>query len=110
MEVVIGKMGLPPRLCWPLVRWGAKIFGGFDPEEYSPMEAVKRCTKPVIFFHGEADDFVPCCMSRELYDACPAKKAICTVPGADHGLSFPVDMEGYVAQLLDFFGPEASAQ
>jgi pimeloyl-ACP methyl ester carboxylesterase len=110
MQVVIGKMGLPPKLCWPFVRWGAKIFGGFDPEECSPLEAVARCDRPVIFFHGEGDDFVPCYMSREVYEACPGKKAIYTVPGADHGLSFPVDMDGYVAQLQAFFGPDASAE
>ena len=109
MQVVIGKMGLPPKLCWPFVRWGAKIYGGFDPEADSPLESVKRCKKPVIFFHGEGDDFVPCYMSREVYEACPARKAIYTVPGADHGLSYPVDMDGYVARLLEFFGPEASA-
>jgi fermentation-respiration switch protein FrsA (DUF1100 family) len=109
MQVVIGKMGLPPKLCWPFVRWGARIYGGFDPEECSPMDAMARCQKPVIFFHGESDDFVPCYMSREVYGACPSRKAIYTVPGADHGLSFPVDMAGYVEKLLEFFGPDASA-
>jgi fermentation-respiration switch protein FrsA (DUF1100 family) len=49
-------------------------------------------------------------MSREVYDACPTKKAIYTVPGADHGLSYPADMEGYLTALREFFGPEASAR
>ena len=74
------------------------------------MDAMKRCELPVIFFHGEDDGFVPCYMSREVYDACPTRKAILTVPGADHGLSYPVDMEGYLTALRDFFGPEASAR
>ena len=110
MHKVMGDMKLPPKLCWPFVRWGAKIFGGFDPEENSPMDAMKRCKLPVIFFHGEDDGFVPCHMSREVYDACPTRKAILTVPGADHGLSYPVDMEGYLAALRDFFGQSASAR
>ena len=109
IQKVIKDLKLPPGLCWPFVRWGAKLFGGFDPEETSPLDAMKRCEKPVIFFHGEEDGFVPCYMSREVYDACPTRKAIRTVPGADHGLSYPVDMEGYLAALKDFFGPEASA-
>ena len=71
MYKVMGDMKLPPRLCWPFLRWGAKLFGGFDPEENSPLEAMGRCKKPVIFFHGEEDGFVRCHMSRELYDACP---------------------------------------
>jgi len=109
-KVIKADMGLPPKLSWPFVRWGARIFGGFDPEEYSPMEAMKTCEKPVIFFHGEDDGFVPCYMSREVYDVCPTRKAIFTVPGADHGLSYPVDMEGYLTALRDFFGPDASFQ
>lgn len=110
IQKVIKDRNLPVRLCWPFVKWGAKLFGGFDPEETSPLDAMKRCQKPVIFFHGEEDSFVPCYMSREVFDACPTKKAIFTVPGADHGLSYPVDMEGYLAALRDFFGPEASCR
>ena len=111
MEKVIQQdMKLPAKLCWPFVRWGAKIFGKFDPEENSPMEAMTRCKKPVIFFHGEDDGFVPCSMSREIFDACPARKHIFTVPGADHGLSYPVAPEDYLRELSGFFGPDASAQ
>ena len=108
MTHVMGRMRLPAKLCWPFVRWGARIFGHFDPEETSPLEAMGRCKKPVIFFHGEADDFVPCFMSREVYEACPTKKHIFVVPGADHGLSYAVAPEEYLRQLREFFGPEAS--
>ena len=109
IQKVIKDMKLPAKLCWPFVKWGAKIFGGFDPEENSPMDAMKRCKRKVILFHGENDGFVPCYMSREVFEACPTRKCIRTVPGADHGLSYPVDMEGYLTALRDFFGPEASA-
>ena len=73
------------------------------------MDALQRIQVPVIFFHGEDDDFVPCWMSRVMYEACPGKKDLYTVPGADHGLSYPMDMDGYVARARAFFGPEASA-
>ena len=105
---VIREMGLPPKLSYPFVKLAAKIFGGFDLEETTPMEALKRCKVPVIFFHGEADGFVPCEMSRKMYDACPTRKCLCIIPGADHGLSYPVDPERYLKVLGDFFGPEAS--
>jgi len=110
MEEVIGKMGLPPKLSYPFVKLAAKIYGGFDLEETSPMEALGRCKVPVIFFHGEDDDFVPCRMSKAMYDVCPTRKALVTVPGAGHGLAFPVDQECYLQELLDFFGPEGSYQ
>lgn len=93
---------LPVKLVYPVVRLGALLFGGFDPEEWSPVEAVKRCEVPVILFHGEADDFVPCEMSRQIYDACTAPKKLVTIPGAGHGLAYPVDPEGYIAALTEF--------
>lgn len=105
---VIRQMGLPPRLCYPFVKLGARIFGHFDLEEFSPEEAMRTCKVPVIFFHGEQDDYVPWQMSQMNYDACAAKKRLVLIPGAGHGLSYPVAPERYLDELRDFFGPEAS--
>ena len=109
MKVVIRQMGLPADLSYPFVRLGAKIFGHFDLEEITPLEAVTRCKIPVIFFHGEADDFVPCEMSRRNFEACASRKQLVTIAGAGHGLSYPVDESGYITALKEFFGPDASA-
>ena len=108
IHIVLRKMGLPVGLVYPFVKLGARIFGGFDLEETSPLEAMKNCKVPVIFFHGEADDFVPCHMSRRNYEVCASRKALVTVSGAGHGLSYPVAPERYLQTLRDFFGPEAS--
>ena len=105
---VIRQMKLPPKLCYPFVKLAARLYGGFDLEETSPMSALKNCTVPVIFYHGEDDDFVPCHMSRTMYEACPTRKALVTVPGAGHGLAFPVDQQNYLDTLREFFGQEAS--
>ena len=110
IKAVIRKMHIPVSLLYPFIKLAAKLYGHFDLECESPLESVKKCTLPVIFFHGEADDFVPCYMSQENFDACTSRKAIYTVPGAGHGLSFPADQDGYIHQLAEFFGPEASAQ
>jgi fermentation-respiration switch protein FrsA (DUF1100 family) len=109
IQEVIKQMGLPPKPCYPFVKLGAKLFGGFELEEYSAIEAVKQAKKPVIFFHGESDDFVPCWMSEKMYEACTSRKQLVKVPGAGHGLAFPVDQEGYLKEARAFFGPEASA-
>lgn len=105
---VMRGMKLPPRLCYPFVKLGAKIFGHFDLDENSPIEAMKRCTLPVIFFHGEADDFVPCSMSREIFEICTSRKRLVTIPGAGHGVSYAKDPQRYLQELRDFFGPENS--
>lgn len=105
---VMRKLKLPPKLCYPFVKLGAKLFGHFDLDENAPVEAMKRCTLPVIFFHGEDDDFVPCSMSRENYEACAGRKRLVTVPGAGHGLSYAVQPQRYLQELRDFFGPEGA--
>ena len=63
---------------------------------------MKHCQRPIIFIHGEADDFVPCHMSIRSYEACTAPKTILTVPGAGHGLAYLIGMEDYFETLLDF--------
>lgn len=108
IQEVTRKLNLPAKLCYPFVRLGARLYGGFDPDAYSPIEAVKSCKVPVIFYHGDTDDFVPWDMSRRNYEACASRKLFVTVPGAGHGLCFPMDPVGYLKSLGDFFGPEAS--
>ena len=107
---VIRQINLPPRLLYPFARLGAKLFGRFDLEATSPLEAVKKAAVPIIFFHGDDDAFVPCYMSQENFEACASRKQLIRIPGAGHGLAFPVDKEGYLSALAEFFGPDLSAQ
>lgn len=105
---VIRQMGLPAVVFYPLVKLGAKLFGHFELEADSAFESVKGAKVPIIFFHGEDDNFVPCEMSRENYEACSSRKLLLTVPEAGHGLCYPVQPERYLSALAEFFGPEAS--
>ena len=101
---VVKDMKLPVKLLYPFIKLGARIFGRFDLEEASPIEAMKRCKVPIVFVHGDADDFVPHDMSERLYEACASeKKRFISVPGAGHGLAFPVDRESYVNQLNEVY-------
>ena len=104
IQHVIRQMKLPPKLAYPFVKLGAKMYGHFDLEQTSALEAMKKCKVPVIFFHGETDDFVPCDMSRENFEACTGEKMLVTVPNAGHGLSILLDPEGYRAARKLFFG------
>lgn len=103
IQSVIRGMGLPPTLSYPFVKLGAKLYGKFDPDETSPVEAMKHSTVPVIFFHGDTDTFVPCYMSQKNYGACVSRKRLVLVPTAGHGLSYPVDPEGYIEEMRNFF-------
>ncbi len=101
---VIADMGLPPKVLYPFVRLSARLFGGFDPDAHAPVKSIASTSLPIIFFHGDADDFVPCEMSRENYEACVSpKKQLVIVNGAAHGTAFPTDKEGYLREAGAFF-------
>ena len=96
-------MHLPADLVYPFIKLGAKLFGHFNLEEYTPLEAMKTCKVPVIFFHGETDNFVPWHMSRDLYTACQSPKRLVTIPNAGHGLVYVVDNDTYFKAVCNFF-------
>ncbi len=103
IKKVIRDMKLPADILYPFARLGARIFGGFNLDEFSPIEQVKKSKTPTIFFHGDADDFVPCEMSERNYEACAAKKKLVIIKGASHGVAYPVDKEYYVKEAKAFF-------
>jgi fermentation-respiration switch protein FrsA (DUF1100 family) len=106
IKKVMRDMRLPDGLLFPFVRLGGRIFGGFDIDLSSPIDSLKSCKLPVIFFHGDEDAFVPYEMSVENYNACsfPNKKLV-TIRGAGHGLCYPVDPEKYLNEMREFFDP-----
>ncbi len=89
------KMKLPPQLAYPFVRLGAIIFGRFDPSSATAKDAVTKSKTPILLIHGEDDGFVPCEMSRKIYDACVSDKTLVTFPLAGHGTSYIVDRATY---------------
>lgn len=64
-------------------------------DSYSTIDAVRKCKIPVLFIHGTDDNFVPVEMTYENYKACAAEKRLLIVPGAEHGMSYLVDTNGY---------------
>ena len=102
IKKIVKEMKLPPKLIYPFIKLSARIFRRFDLDQTSPIKAMANAKIPVIFIHGEADDFVPCDMSHRLYNACITKKKLVTVPNAGHGLAFPVDQDKYIDALKQF--------
>lgn len=102
IHTVMTNQGLPTSFLYPFIKIGARIYAGFSIKDASPIDSVKRSKTPVIFIHGDADDFVPAYMSDHLYEACPTKKQIVKIPNAAHVLAYITDKEGYVKALNDF--------
>lgn len=97
---------LPPALCYTLYRQACIHQAGFDPEKVSPEAAMTRCDIPVIFAHGENDNFVPFKMVYKVYDACASThKRLITVPGAEHVQAFQdsEDFHNLIEDYIDDF-------
>lgn len=82
-------------MCKRKINMGAK--------EYSTVEAMKKCTIPVMFVHGTDDHFVPIEMTYENYKACAAPKRLFVVPGADHAMNYYYNKNGYEKAVKDFW-------
>ena len=80
----------------------SKIFAGYSFKDASPIKAVKKAKKPVLFIHGGKDDFVPTFMEKQLYDACCAEKEMVTVANAVHARSYYADPKTYEAAIESF--------
>jgi fermentation-respiration switch protein FrsA (DUF1100 family) len=52
--------------------------------------------------HGTADDFVPCEMTKQGFDACTSQKELLLIENAGHGTSFLVDKEAYIKTVIAF--------
>ena len=67
----------------------SRIVAGFGFRDVSTIDELKKSELPILFLHGEADDFVPVKFSRQNYDASASeRKKIITVPDAAHGMSY----------------------
>ena len=103
LKEVMKQMRFPVNVTYTTVKIGAKIFGRFDIEEHSALEAMEHCRIPVLFIHGDEDYFVPSRMSQDCYDACGSEdKRIVFVKGAAHGMSYCVDSELYEKEMEAF--------
>ena len=103
IQKVCADRGLPPRLTYPFIRLGARLYGGFSLTDEGAVSAVSHAQVPILLIHGEDDRFVPCDMSRRIRDAAPEKSIrLETFPGAGHGVSYLVDPVHYRRVTAEF--------
>lgn len=75
---------------------------GWNFKEASPLESVKRSTLPMLFIHGDKDDFVPTWMVYPLYEAKPEPKTLWIAPGSAHAKAYQDHPEEYTEQVEKF--------
>ncbi len=79
-----------------------KKSAGYGFKEYSTLDAVKATKTPILFIHGELDDFVPTRMSHENYEACNSPKELLIVKNAGHAASYYENTELYEKTIEEF--------
>ncbi len=72
-------------------------------DSYSTTESLSNSETPVLFIHGTDDKFVPIEMTYENFKAAKGYKKLFIVPGAEHGMSYLEDRDGYERAVLEFF-------
>ena len=103
IKKVLREQHYPIFPVYYLTRLGGMLFGGFDLEAASAVDALTHCKTPALFIHGGDDRFVPCEMGQENYEHCAAEnKRLLIVPGAGHGLSYMIDRKAYLDTLNAF--------
>lgn len=82
----------------------ASLRAGYNFAEASSLEQVKKAKVPMLFIHGEKDNFVHTEMVYPLYEACPTEKQLLVVEGAGHGNSYIMDPTLYFDTVFNFIG------
>ncbi|MBP3707977.1 MAG: alpha/beta hydrolase, partial [Clostridia bacterium] len=80
----------------------ANVRAKYDIKEASALEQVKKATIPILFIHGDSDDFVPEYMCEELYKATKSKKEKLIIHEAGHTESKYKEPENYYNKIFEF--------
>lgn len=80
----------------------AKVRAGYFLGEASTLKQVAKSKTPILFIHGDEDDFVPYYMMDELYDATSSEKEKLTIKNAGHAKASEVDPETYWTTVSNF--------
>ena len=75
---------------------------GWNFHEASALNQIKKCHKPMLFIHGDQDDYVPTWMVYEVYKAKPQPKELWIVPQTAHAASYLNKPEEYTSHVRAF--------
>lgn len=93
---------LPQYPFIPMTSLITKVKAGYWFGEASPEEQVKKSSTPILFIHGDEDDFVPTHMAYELYHSANCPKELYIALGAKHGYAYIADKTMYQTRIKHF--------
>ena len=78
------------------------IRAGYCLNDASAINQVRKSTTPILYIHGDKDDFVPYYMMDELYNATNSEKEKLTIEGGEHANSDLVNPKLYWSTVNSF--------
>ena len=91
---------------WPVLELASRSCKrkyGWDFKEASCVTQLARCERPMLFIHGDADDFVPFSQLQINYDAkTKGFKKMWIAPGSKHAMAYKDHPAEYVRQVREF--------
>lgn len=85
-----------------LVDLYARIFAKVSLKGADSRKSLANTSLPVLFIHGEQDDFVPLEMTKKNFAACRSEKEIYLVKNAVHAQSYAADTQGCEEKIAAF--------
>lgn len=80
-----------------------RLFGGYDINKTSPVEAVKQSDVPIMVVHGEKDNYVPFYMASIIYENIKSEqKMLYVAEGSKHAVSYEEHPDEYQQQVYKF--------
>lgn len=99
-----GRFSLPEFPLLYTASWLTQAKYDWSFKEASPLKQVAKCKKPMFFFHGDKDTFVPTWMVYPLYEAKPQPKQLWIAPGSEHAFAYRDHREEYIKKVEAFVG------
>ncbi|MGX6970700.1 alpha/beta hydrolase [Vagococcus bubulae] len=93
---------LPAFPMIPLASGYTKLLAGYSFSEASAVKQLEKNTLPMLFIHGDKDDFVPEKMVYEVYNATKGPKELVIFEGAKHADSLKKYPEEYKKTIETF--------
>ena len=96
------RFGLPTFPVLNMFQVVAKVRAGYNIKKASALEQVKNSKTPILFIHGDKDDFVPESMCESLYNNANCIKDKLIISGAGHTDSKYKESDTYYNKIFEF--------
>ena len=102
------RFGLPDFPIMHVSNLVSSFKAGYSWKDASALGQVKKSRTPMLFIHGDADDFVPTDMVYPLYESATCEKQLLIVSGAGHAQSRETNSDLYWHTVETFIAPTLS--